>query len=118
MAYDEFMADRVRQVLHEKNVSFKELKMMGCLGFMVDEKMCVGIDKVNSTGASRLMCRIGVALYEQSLLKDGCSEFNFTGRPMKGFVFISSEAIDMQDDLEYWIQLCLDYNPLARKSKK
>jgi len=37
---------------------------------------------------------------------------------MKGFVFVSAEGIDMQEDLEYWVQLCLNYNPLAKSSKK
>jgi len=37
---------------------------------------------------------------------------------MKGFVFVSADEIDMQNDLEYWIQLCLDFNPLAKSSKK
>jgi hypothetical protein len=43
---------------------------------------------------------------------------NFTGRPMKGFVFIDAEVIDREDDLEHWIQLCLDFNPLAKSYKK
>lgn len=43
---------------------------------------------------------------------------NFTGRPMKGYVFIGPEGTDMDDDLAYWIQLALDFNPLAKSSKK
>jgi hypothetical protein len=43
---------------------------------------------------------------------------DFTGRPMKGYVFIDPIGIDMDKDLEYWIQLCLDYNPKAKSSKK
>ncbi|OUS01982.1 hypothetical protein A9Q86_04840 [Flavobacteriales bacterium 33_180_T64] len=64
------------------------------------------------------MGRVGDKAYECALKKDGCSEFNITGRTMKGFVFVSAEGTDMQEDLEYWVQLCLDYNPLVKKSKK
>ena len=44
MAYDEFIADRVRFILKSKHVSFEERRMMGGLCFMVDDKMCVGLD--------------------------------------------------------------------------
>lgn len=118
MAYDEFLVDRVRQVLNEKSIYFEEKKMMGGLCFMVDSKMCVGVDIDKNIGTSRIMARIGEDKYQQALQKNGCSEFNITGRAMKGFVFVSAEGIDMQKDLEYWIQLCLDYNPLAKSSKK
>lgn len=118
MAYDEFLADRIRQALNERKTSFEEKKMMGGLCFMVDNKMCVGVDIDKSTGTSRIMARIGEDEYQQALQKNGCSEFNITGRAMKGFVFVSNEGIDMQKDLEYWVQLCLNYNPLAKSSKK
>lgn len=118
MAYDEFLADRVRQTLNEKKASFEEKKMMGGLCFMVDDKMCIGVDIDKTTGFPRLMARIGEDKYQQALQKNGCSEFNITGRAMKGFVFVSSDGIDMQEDLEYWVQLCLDFNPLAKSSKK
>ena len=43
---------------------------------------------------------------------------DFTGRPMKGFVVVDPIGIDLDKDLEYWIELCLDYNPKAKSSKK
>jgi len=43
---------------------------------------------------------------------------DFTGRPMNGYVFISPNGIDMDTDLEYWVQLCLNFNPFAKASKK
>ncbi len=112
MAYDEHLAERIGGVLRQKHISFEERKMMGGLCFMVDDKMCVGITK------GKLMARVNPDLYEQLLEKEGCQEMNFTGRPMKGFVFVEPEVIDMDQDLEYWVQLCLDFNPLAKKSKK
>ena len=108
MAYDEFLADRIRQALHEKKTYYEEKKMMGGLCFMVDDKMCIGVDIDKNTGTSRIMARIGEDKYQQALQKNGCSEFNITGRAMKGFVFVSAEGIDMQKDLEYLTQLCLN----------
>ena len=118
MAYDEFLADRARQLLKEKSISFVEKKMMGGLCIMVDDKMCFGILRDKTKDASVLMARVGLENYEEALKKEHCSEMNFTGRSMKGFVFVSEDAIDLDSDLEDWIQLCLNFNPLAKISKK
>lgn len=112
MAYNEFLADRVRQQLHQQKIFYEEKKMMGGLCFMVDGKMCVGIVKDD------LMARIGPDIYEKALTQTGCRSMDFTGRPMKGYVFVASEGYDLDQQLEYWIQLCLDFNPLAKASKK
>lgn len=118
MAYDEYLADRTRQLLNEKSVSYREMKMMGGLCFMVDEKMCCGLLTDKNTNTGLLMARIGIANYEEALKRPHCSEINFTGRSMKGYVFISEDGFDMHKDLDYWIQLCLDHNPIAKSSKK
>jgi TfoX/Sxy family transcriptional regulator of competence genes len=112
MAYDEYLADRIRQGLAELHVTAVEKKMMGGLCFMVDDKMCAGI--VGDT----LMARIDPALYPQALTRPGAREMDFTGRPMKGFVFVEPEGIDEDADLLSWLQLCLDYNPRAKASRK
>ena len=112
MAYDELLADKIRQILFDKSVMFDEKKMMGGLCFMVDNKMCAGIVK------DELMARIGPDKYEDSLNTEGCREMNFTGRSMIGYVFVDPEALYNNKELEYWIQLCLDFNPFAKSSKK
>ena len=112
MAYNEFLSDRIAQYFKEKHVVFYEKKMFGGLCFMVDDKMCVGVNR------DEIMARISPDIYEDSLLKKGCKEMNFTGRPMKGFVFLTEKATDLDEDLHYWLQLALDYNPLAKASKK
>ena len=112
MAYDELLADRIGKVLQEKKVIYEAKKMMGGLCYLVDDKMCVGIVK------EELMARINPDIYEEALGKKGCREMDFTKRPMKGFVFVAPESIDTDEDLEYWIQLALDFNPLAKSSKK
>lgn len=112
MAYDQYLAERIEQVLTSKKVHFEAKKMMGGFVFMVSDKMCVGIVK------NSLMARIGVHAYSEALQKEHCSEMNFTGRAMKGYVFVDPLGIDSEDELEYWVQLCLDFNPLAKASKK
>ena len=112
MPYDELLADRIRSVLNEKRVPFEEKKMMGGLCYLVDDKMCMGIVKGN------LMARIDPSIYEEALTRKSCREMDFTGRPMKGYVFVEPEGLDLDEELEYWVQLCLDFNPNATSSKK
>lgn len=117
MAYDEYMADRVRQIFKEKKVHFTEKKMFGGLCFMVDEKMCCGLLFNKKKNTDFLMARIGEDASVDAMKREGCHPMDFTGRPMKGYVFVTPDGYDLDDDLEYWIQLCIDFNPLAKASK-
>jgi len=112
MAYNEGLAEKLDRILAEKKVAYTAKKMFGGLCYLVDEKMCFGIVQ------DKFMARINPDIYLSSLEKERVNEMNFTGRPMKGYVFVQSEIWDIDDNLEYWIQLCLDYNPLAKASKK
>lgn len=118
MAYDEFMADRIRQQFKERGVIFEEKNMMGGLCFMVDEKMCCGAHFDKKRNTNLLMARIGEEAYEEASKKIGCQPMDFTGRPMKGYVFVTPEGFDSDEQLGYWMQLCIDFNPLAKSSKK
>ncbi len=118
MAYDELIADRMRQVFNEKKANYFEKKMFGGLCFMVDDKMCCGIHYDKKKETDLLMARIGEEASEKALKRKGCHPMDFTGRPMKGYVFVTPEGFDSDKDLEYWLQLCLDFNPLAKASKK
>ncbi len=118
MAYDDFLADRIRQNLRSKGAAFFEKKMMGGLVFMVDEKMCVCIDKDKKTKESRFRGIVGIVAYEGLLNEEGARLMDFTGRPMAGFIFVYPEGFDMDDDLEKWIEHALAFNKVAKKSKK
>ena len=111
MAYNENLAERIRTALAKKR-NVEEKKMMGGLTFMVNGKMCVGILKDD------LMARIDPDVYEIALHKKGCREMNFTGKPMKGFVFVSPLGTSNKRDLKYWLDLALDFNKRAKASKK
>lgn len=108
MAYSEFLADRVRQRL--ANRSFHEKKMMGGLIFMVNEKMCIGVDTDRKTGHDRLMVRVGKAEHDDLIFKKGSREMDFTGKVMRGFLFIEPEGFDTEDDLDFWIEKALYFN--------
>jgi TfoX/Sxy family transcriptional regulator of competence genes len=111
MAYNENLADRVRERFAElPNVVEKE--MMGGLVFMYNDKMCTGIIK------DELMCRIDPELHETAVEKNGCRTMDFTKRPMKGYVFIDETGIRSENELDYWIDLAIDFNKKAKSSKK
>ena len=110
MAYNEKLANRIRRLLPRAKV--EEKKMMGGLTFMVNGKMCVGVSKDD------LMARIDPDVYESALRKKGSREMNFTGKPMKDFVFVDPSGTSDKKDLKYWLDLALDFNKRAKTSKK
>ena len=91
---------------------------MGGLCFKVDNKMLCGIHLDKKYGDNLLMARIGESVYEAELDKPECLPMDFTGRPMKGYIFVTPQGFDLDDDLAHWLQLCIDFNPLAKASKK
>lgn len=111
MAYSEKLASRIREALGQIR-RVKEKEMMGGLTFMVNDKMCIGIIK------DEMMCRIDPDLQEEALGKTGCRIMDFTGRPMRGYVMVDDSAMKTKKEFDYWIGLCLDFNKLAKSSKK
>ena len=118
MAYDEYLGERIAQIFKCRNVNFFSKKMMGGLCFMVNDKMCCGIHIDKKSGQSLLMARIGDMAYEAALQKEHSLPMDFTGKPMKGYIFVQEKGIDFDQDLEYWIDQCLAFNPIAKASKK
>lgn len=111
MAYDEILANRIREKLvHLSEV--QEKKMMGGLTFMVSGKMCVGVIK------DELMCRIDKDLHNTLVEENGCRTMDFTHKPMIGYILIEETAMKSDKDLERWINLALEFNPRAKASKK
>ena len=112
MAYSEELAERIRAILENKSIVFAEKKMMGGLCFMVDGKMCVGVTNED------LMVRLDPEIYDEVLDRQGARPMDFTGRPMKGFVFVDESGMRGKSALSFWIELALDFNPRAKSSKK
>lgn len=111
MAFNEKLSDRIRESL-SATPKVEEKYMFGGICYMVDGKMCVGVV------GDEMMCRIDPEVYETALSKPGCREMVFTGRPMKGYVFVSDEGMKARKEFEYWIGLCLEFNKKAKASKK
>jgi TfoX/Sxy family transcriptional regulator of competence genes len=112
MAYNEQLAYRIREIIAITHDQVEEKRMFGGLCFMVNGKMCLGVE------SERLMVRLNPAIYEDALKKDGCSLMDFNGRPMKGYVFVEIDALSTAKKLNYWVQLALDYNQIAKASPK
>jgi TfoX/Sxy family transcriptional regulator of competence genes len=112
MAFSEYLSDRIRRSLKGVQATFEEKKMFGGMCFMVDDKMCVGI--INED----LMVRIDPENQNEFLQEKGCRMMDFTKRPMKGYLYLSPEGVDMDDDLDKWVKRCLKFNPKAKSSKK
>ena len=113
MPYDEQLAERVRAVLAGQS-GLTERKMFGGLCFMLAGNMCVGVEH------DRLMVRLGQDLYEEALTRPHAAPMDFTGRPMKGFVFVAPDGISTPAALREWVDLGVQFSQTlpAKKAKK
>lgn len=111
MAFNEKIADRIREALIDQN-NVLEKYMFGGVCFMVNDKMCIGVIKED------MMIRIDPALEEEVLSKNGCRVMDFQRRPMKGYFYIDAEGMRSKKDFDFWINLCLAFNKEAKPSKK
>jgi len=112
MAYNENLADRVREHIALTHDNISEKHMFGGLCFMVNDKMCVGVE------STRLMLRLNPLLYDEVLEKKGASPMDFTGKPMKGYIYLDIDFLKTNKQLAYWLDMALAYNKLAKPSKK
>lgn len=112
MAYNEKLADRVREILAQTHQDLEEKKMFSGVCFMLNGKMCAGIQK------ARLMVRINPDIIEKALEMEGCRQMEMGGKIMRGFVLVEETVLTTKRKLEYWLTLAISFNPLAKKSKK
>lgn len=102
MPYDEGLAQRIREVLDGQS-DLIEKKMFGGIAFLVQGNMCAGVHKDD------LIVRLDPADYPSAIVKAHARPFNLTGRPMKGWLLVTSEGCESDDDLEAWICQGLDF---------
>lgn len=96
MAYDEVLATRVREAL-EPTAEVTERKMFGGLAFMVAGNMCCGVV------GEELMVRVGPEAWEAALAAPHTREMDFTGRSMRGMVYVAPAGLVSDPDLEAWV---------------
>jgi TfoX/Sxy family transcriptional regulator of competence genes len=96
MAYDEQLADRIREVLGPRR-GITEKKMFGGLAFLLDGKMFVGVS------GDQLLVRVGPERHDQALARKHVRPMDFTGRPMKGYVFVEAAGCRTGKAVEPWV---------------
>lgn len=112
MSYNEQLVNRVRELIAETHKRVKEKKMFGCLCFMVNDKMCAGVRH------DLLMVRLDPTRHDEFMEKEGCRPMEFGGKVMKSLLAVDIDAVNTKKKLQYWIKLALDYNKIAKASKR
>ena len=102
MAYDEKLADRIRKILG-KNKNIIEKKMFGGLSFLLNGKMCCGVLK------DILVVRVNPKQSDMLLKKPHVRPMDFTGRPMKGFLYVSADGYKTVKQLSAWVERSVDF---------
>jgi hypothetical protein len=102
MAFDEGLAERIRTLTDDESDLF-ERKMFGGLCFMSRGNMCFGIV------GSELMVRVGPDAYADALALPHAREMDFTGRSMRGMVYVDEDGFSEDGDLEVWLRRGLEF---------
>lgn len=102
MTYDDGLAHRIRQYLDDEP-GLAEKELFGGLGFMIDGNMACGVIE------DSMIARVGPDAYEDALEAPHARPFDFTGRPMRGWVFVDPPGVSEDEDLAAWLDRCLDF---------
>jgi TfoX/Sxy family transcriptional regulator of competence genes len=102
VAYDEALADRVRDLLASRS-DVTERKMFGGIAFMVAGNMACGVL------GDELIVRLGEEGGEKAVAEEGVRPFDFTGKPMRNIVYISPERTSDDDGLTEWVDAGADF---------
>jgi TfoX/Sxy family transcriptional regulator of competence genes len=99
MAFDEGVAERIREIFMDRH-DVEEKKMFGGIAFMMRGHMCVGVVK------DTLMARVGPEQYKAALKLPHAREMDFTGKPLKGFIYVAPKGFESDGDLQQWVSRC------------
>jgi TfoX/Sxy family transcriptional regulator of competence genes len=102
MAYDERLAERVRAVVAERD-DVNEKPMFGGLCLLAHGNMFAGVQ------SDTLMLRVGADGYEDALGRPHAREMDFSGRPMRGYVYVDPPGISTEAQLREWVDLSLAF---------
>jgi TfoX/Sxy family transcriptional regulator of competence genes len=102
MSYDHGLAQRVREIIGQRP-GVSERAMFGGLAFLVDGKMFVGIS------GSSLLARVGAERYDDALALPHVRQMDFTGRPMRGYVYVDPAGLANDRDVQAWVTWCVEY---------
>ena len=102
MAYDEELAERLAQ-LYSEHPEVVQKKMFGGLCFMVSGHMSCGVN------ADSLMVRVGPDQYAEALARPHAREMDFTGKPLRGFVYVDRPGFASDADLAQWVDMSMRF---------
>ena len=102
MPYDESLADRVRDLVANRD-GYSERKMFGGLCFMLNGNMFAGVVR------NDLMLRVGTDAFDEALTRPGAKPMDFTGRPMVGMVFVEPQGCASNEQLQGWLKDALAF---------
>ena len=111
MAYDEKLAARVREALSKKR-SVTEKKMFGGLAFMLRGHMACGVV------GDDLMARVGPDAYDDALTEPHVRPMDFTGKPLKGMIYVGPAATKNARSLAKWVSRSADFTASLPAKKK
>lgn len=102
MAFDEGLAERARMMVDERT-DITEKKMFGGLCLLSRGLMFAGII------GDVLMVRVGPDRYAEGLARPFARPMDFTGKPMKGFLYVDPDGFSEDDDLGAWLEMALAF---------
>jgi TfoX/Sxy family transcriptional regulator of competence genes len=102
MAYDKQLADRIREVLAPQD-GITEKKMFGGISFLLRGNMCCGVVRDD------LVVRVGPEQYEQAVMEPHARPMDFTGRPLKGLVYVGPAGHRTDEGLANWVKRSVDF---------
>jgi TfoX/Sxy family transcriptional regulator of competence genes len=102
MAYDEALAQRIREQLADRD-DIVERKMFGGLAFMIAGKMACGVVHDD------LMVRVGPDAHDETVAQPHARPMDFTGRPMRGFLYVAPAGVASDEDLSRWVGRGVDF---------
>jgi TfoX/Sxy family transcriptional regulator of competence genes len=111
MSYNEKLAEKIRASL-EGTKNLTEKKMFGGIVFMINDKICVGVDK------NDMIIRCEPEMTNELLSKPNVIPFDLTARPMKGWLLISEDGISTKKNFDYWVQIAVVTNEKVATKKK
>jgi len=102
MAYDEALAERIRGVLRGRD-DVQERKMFGGIAFMVAGRMACGVIRDD------LMVKVGPEANDEALAQPHTRPMDFTGRPMRGMVYVAPAGVATDAELERWVERAVSF---------
>jgi TfoX/Sxy family transcriptional regulator of competence genes len=109
LVYNERLADKIRTLVARRK-GLSEKKMFGGLAFLLYGNMCFGVLKDD------LMVRVGAERHDKAVALPHARPMDFTGHPMKGFIYVDANGWSKDATLKRWLEMGLDYaSSLPRK---